>query len=107
MLADALLPVGVDVEEPVLVLLAVAEDPDAFVEEAADVPVEDPVELVVEAVEAVDFTELAEVAVVEEVVEVVKVIPQTAKASKVNGMFLASQSACWRAIESDYRTIVD
>jgi tRNA-binding EMAP/Myf-like protein len=104
---DALFPVGVDVEEAVLVLLAVAEDPDASVEEAADVPVAEPAEVVVEAVEAVELAELAEEVVVEDVVVVVKVIPQTAKASNVNGMFLASQSDCWRAMESGYRAIVD
>lgn len=94
------MPVGVDVEEPVLVLLAVDVDPDEFVEEAADVPVEEPEEVVVAAVDAVVFTELVDVAVVETAVDVVRVMPQTASASKVNGMFLASQSACWRTIES-------
>lgn len=95
-----------DVEEAVLVLLAVAEDPDASVDEAADVPVAEPAEVVVDAVEAVELAELPEEAVVADVVVVVKVIPQTAKASNVKGMFLALQSACWRTMESGYRAIV-
>lgn len=97
---DAPLPVGVDVEVPVLVLLAVDVDPDALVEDAADIPVDGLAEAVCEAAETAEVVDTAEfavpvpveVALVETVVEVVRVIPQTAKASNVNGIFQASQA---------------
>lgn len=64
--ADALLAVGVDDEDPVLVLLAVDVDPDVPVEDVAGIPLEDAADMVpVEESVAVVLAEPVDVALVD------------------------------------------
>lgn len=69
-------------------------------DEAPEVPLDRAAEVEADAVKDLESLVAVEVAPAETVEEVVSLMPQTASASNVNGIFLASHSEVCRSMES-------